>query len=953
MNRLFISFVIIILLVACGCSTGGGGPVIPDMSSPDAVNNSQDDSGSSRMLWGMYEVQIDKLSGEVEILPLRGVMFNANIQQFLSPPYSPVHLMSVKILSGSNLGTGDLNLEIGLNHPFAGINYYRGFDVRGIFIADGTQPSDHDSNIRYGCAESNEAYMRNPDGYTRWWNATEFTDPMPLLSYKPGKLGTDPDPSATLNPYKYFADDVAYEGEVADLPPETRGVFSPDGQPHRRNYKIQFPVNGTPSYLFNYAIDASWDAPDPSGDPEYPIDSFPPGAQCQEAYHVTLDTSGTTAWYDGGNSGGSVILELEIFDWQALSNLSGVVGEVAAIWVESPVLTSPINILPLAIVSPGSQTTSSIFEAALSDGDLNLTASGTFSLLGSVESADPTTYQPQLDGGESFIFPDGPLAAYFMGTVNIGGATLDLTITQPNGGEIWGEGTSQEITWTGGAGIDNVTLQYSKDDFTGDTNTIATDILNSGSFPWDPVPDDPSETVKVRVFESGNPANYDDSDDYFTITGSPFEIIQPNGGEQWVIGNAYDIEWTGGSEAENVMLEYSKDDFVSDVEIVASTPNTGSFNWNPIPDDPSDTVKVRVSDVDNALFFDDSDDYFEITDQCMFSDAPTYDTYEETDVTWSSGYHFMQIDSNRIVANRYYDEGDASFPWLAVYNDSDYSSQVDTFNVPGWSYPNRPWAFEVDSNDRIFFFMANENTTAGSRFNAFHYVDWVWNTDHYEFNESSFTSFDISSFLDSGEDGDDIWLDSNDDLYVLTDEGKVIKFDHTDSYNGTELFDLDGNPEFQSGWQIDFFLAEEVNAFFIYTGYSTENKHRAIQKVSYDGTVLDKDMDIFSGITLSGECGTYTGGIAADGDCRLVVIDGHIMHTPNLVIIRYDYNLGQKAWTGCNLPNLSPPPDFLLFQPGNTIHFDDDGRIRFNDGGWWADGFMQTQLAFFNTPSDW
>jgi len=850
MKRFLYPLSIVALLLACGCSTEGGGPMIPDLSSPDGVCAPQDASISSRSLWGIYQVDINKLSGDVEILPVRGATFNANVQQFLSPPYSPVHLMTVLILPGSNMSKGDLNLEIGLNHPFTGMNFYKGFDVRGIFLADGSQMGTHDSHIRYGSADSNQAYMRNPDGYTRWWNPSEFTDSMPLLSYKPGKLGTDPNPSATLNPYKYFADDVAIDGDVAGLSPGTRGVFSPNGQPHKRIYKIQFPVNGTPSFQFNYAIDASWEAPDASGDPDYPVDSFPPGAQCQEAYHVTLDTSGTNAWCDDGSTGGSVNLSIEIFDWQALTNPVGVTGEVAAIWVESPVLASPVNILPVAIDSPGSQTTSRVFEVEFSDDELNLSAPGTFSMLVCVESASPATYQPQLDGGENLIFPEGPLAAYSIGSVIIDGEITGFTITCPNGGE----------------------------------------GLN--------------------------------------------------------IGGEYDIEWSGGTEIADVKLEYSRDDFAFDFnEITASTPNNGSFNWTPIPDDPSETVLVRVSDVDDPLNYDDSDDYFEISDQCQFYDPLTYDTYQNTDVTWSSGYHFLQIDSNRIVANRFYHEGNSSWPWLAVYNDSDYSSQVDTFNVPGWSFPHRPWAFEVDSTDRIFFFMADEDTTAGGLFNVFYYVDWIWNTDHYEFDESSFSSFDISSFLDSGEEGDDIWLDSNDDLFVLSTLGKVIKFNHADNYSGSVLFDLNSNPDFQPGSQIDFFLAEEINAFFIYTGYGTGNKHRAIQKVSYDGTVLDKDLDLFSGIVTSGECGTYTGGIAADGDCRLIVIDGHIMHSPNLVTVRYDFNLEQKAWSVQDVPT--------YFQPGNTIHFDTDGRIRFNDGGWWSDGSMQVHLAFFYTPGDW
>ena len=103
--------------------------------------------------------------------------------------------------------------------------------------------------------ENDEAQLLNPDGYTRWWNYPEFTDPLPLFSYKPFPQGTWPFPSATINPYKYYADDVSFESDVADLPPETRGVFSTDPAPRERNYRIQFPVeDGSPVFRFNVAV---------------------------------------------------------------------------------------------------------------------------------------------------------------------------------------------------------------------------------------------------------------------------------------------------------------------------------------------------------------------------------------------------------------------------------------------------------------------------------------------------------------------------------------------------------------------------------------------------------------------------------------------------------------------------------------------------------------------------
>ncbi len=443
------SVIILTLLLACGCSGQNNSTAVPDLPSsnedPSLSEISRAQNSSSRVLLGFYEVQVDSSDGTVEVIPLRGVDFNMNIAHFLAPPYSPTQLITIKILQGTNFFAGYIDIDLAITHPFPGINMYKIFDTRCILMSDGTKTSDHDPDIRFGASENNEMYMLNPDGYTRWWNATEFTDPLPLLSYKPYAIGTLPFPNATLNPYKYYADVLTLDSDVADLPPETRGVFSNSLVPHSRHFKIQFPmVDGNPVYKFNLAVDASWAMPDPSGAPGYPVESFPPDAQTQEAYHAVLDTSETDASYIEGTPAGSVRLSIEIYDWQGLANPDGVPGEISAIWIESPVLSSPVDILPIATASPGSQTTSSVFDVELGPGYLNLTEPGTFRVLGCIESADPTTYIPQIVGGENYIYPEGPLASYFMGEVKIsGGGGWTLVFPDPaeqisdSGGEDW------------------------------------------------------------------------------------------------------------------------------------------------------------------------------------------------------------------------------------------------------------------------------------------------------------------------------------------------------------------------------------------------------------------------------------------------------------------------------------------------------------------------------------
>src|SRR5207245_9224760 len=86
----------------------------------------------------------------------------------------------------------------------------------------------------------------------------------------------------------------------------------------------------------------------------------------------------------------------------------------------------------------------------------------------------------------------------------------------------------------------------------------------------------------------------------------------PHGGEAWLVGSTQAISWTTTGTVPNVKLEYSTDGGVTYPNVVAaSAANTGSFSWT-IPDNISNTVRVRVSDVTDASTNDISDANFKI-----------------------------------------------------------------------------------------------------------------------------------------------------------------------------------------------------------------------------------------------------------------------------------------------------------------------------------------------------
>lgn len=92
-----------------------------------------------------------------------------------------------------------------------------------------------------------------------------------------------------------------------------------------------------------------------------------------------------------------------------------------------------------------------------------------------------------------------------------------LTLTLPNGGEVWQQASSHVLTWTSTGSIANVNLEYSID---GGLywNSIAANIPNTGNYAW-VVPNVTTTTAKARVSSASQPTINDESNAHFTILG--------------------------------------------------------------------------------------------------------------------------------------------------------------------------------------------------------------------------------------------------------------------------------------------------------------------------------------------------------------------------------------------------------------------------------------------------
>jgi len=90
-------------------------------------------------------------------------------------------------------------------------------------------------------------------------------------------------------------------------------------------------------------------------------------------------------------------------------------------------------------------------------------------------------------------------------------------------------------------------------------------------------------------------------------------VLSPDGGENWAAGTIQNIQWetSGDVNIPNVHLEYSTNNGQAwnDVNTV---PNTGLYEWNPVPTVDLNQCLVRISDLSNPNIYDTSDKVFTI-----------------------------------------------------------------------------------------------------------------------------------------------------------------------------------------------------------------------------------------------------------------------------------------------------------------------------------------------------
>jgi len=190
-----------------------------------------------------------------------------------------------------------------------------------------------------------------------------------------------------------------------------------------------------------------------------------------------------------------------------------------------------------------------------------------------------------------------------------------ITLISPNGGENITAGTTHIITWTSES-ITNVKIDYTTNNGINWINVAPSVPASSGNYSW-LIPNTPSTNCKVVISDLTNALLKDESDSVFTISPTVLPSIQltsPNGEENWPVGSEQNITWIS-NDIENIKIDYTTNSGTNWINIVPSvTAAGGSFIWT-VPNTPSENCAVLVSDINNALLNDQSDDKFTISPQ--------------------------------------------------------------------------------------------------------------------------------------------------------------------------------------------------------------------------------------------------------------------------------------------------------------------------------------------------
>lgn len=407
MKNTVLLFIVIglIALQISSCSGSKGlsvTPVLPDNSTTTAACM---EPGAITELWGLYDVVIDVESETISCTRNRSAMFSCNILNLLNIMPDGIKWTLNALHPEPDYLDVDINMAI--THPLPGYPEFRAYDIRGIIMGNGSASMGCNPDLRYPVFGVDQSMLDDPvdgyggpDGYTRWWNVSEFSDPsMLLFGYVKGKIATpDFDGTATVCPYVYFANSLSPTEDLwqwVDDNYDLHGVFSSSAT-NERNMYVRFPLP-EPNVRFGYAVIATWGGLEP----EYHPTNAPEAVACK------VDDNSDAYYVDETLNGGSMILDISLWSWDSVVNSAGVMEDYR-IFIESDALSSTYEATQSDMTPVGGNEQFSTYHFEIPADNLQTTWGNEFWVISECADADYSNEFGVLNDAW-----DDPLAAFF------------------------------------------------------------------------------------------------------------------------------------------------------------------------------------------------------------------------------------------------------------------------------------------------------------------------------------------------------------------------------------------------------------------------------------------------------------------------------------------------------------------------------------------------------------
>jgi len=185
-----------------------------------------------------------------------------------------------------------------------------------------------------------------------------------------------------------------------------------------------------------------------------------------------------------------------------------------------------------------------------------------------------------------------------------------ITVTAPNGAEIWYIGANRDITWTSTGTVGAVRIEYSSDGGS-NWNVVADSTDNDGAHAWT-VPDSAATTYLVRISEAIDGDPRDVSDAPFTVEIEPtLTLTSPIGGETWHVGSVQAVTWQSAGAVDSIRIDMSTDGGTTWIALAPKAPDSGTYSLV-VPNTVSADCRVRIGDWRNQSVTDESDASFAI-----------------------------------------------------------------------------------------------------------------------------------------------------------------------------------------------------------------------------------------------------------------------------------------------------------------------------------------------------